>query len=323
MNQSDELCVVPAARLAPRPADEPPWLIEGLFSRGAVGVIGGAPKSMKSWLSLEMAVAVASGHPCLGHFETLTPGPALLYAAEDAPVDVRDRIAGLAEARGVDFASLDVGVIVEPSLRLDRPDHVRRLRATLSRHRPRLLILDPYVRLQSLDENNSTEVSMILATLRELSRSFETAVVLVHHARKSPADHSGQALRGSSDFHAWGDSNLYLRWRREELILSIEHRAAASPPPLALSLVADDGPVRLEVRDIALLEVNSKPLPERVLDALDGSTRRQEDLRTALRVRNQRITEVLRELERQGRIVRRPHGWARVDTVPEFRSLKP
>ena len=238
-----------------------------------------------------------------------------MYAAEDAPVDVRERLAGLAEARGADFASLNLGVIVEPSLRLDRPDHVKRLQATLGRHRPRLLVLDPYVRLQAVDENNSTDVSAILATLRELSRTFETAIVLVHHARKSPADQSGQALRGSSDFHAWGDSNLYLRWRRDELILSIEHRAAASPPPLALALIADDGPVRLEVRDRAPPEPDSKPLPERLLAALDGRPRRQDELRALLRVRNQRLTELLRELEHTRRIVRRPDGWALAETA--------
>ena len=39
---------------------------------------------------------------------------------------------------------------------------------------------------------------------------------------------AGQALRGSSEFHAWGDSNLYLRRVGEQLTLTVEHRAAAS-----------------------------------------------------------------------------------------------
>jgi hypothetical protein len=34
-------------------------------------------------------------------------------------------------------------------------------------------------------------------------------VLVVHHARKSAGRmRAGQALRGSSEFHAWGDSNL-------------------------------------------------------------------------------------------------------------------
>lgn len=43
--------------------DGPRWVIEHLWPDSAVGVIGGQPKSWKSWLGLELAVAVASGTP--------------------------------------------------------------------------------------------------------------------------------------------------------------------------------------------------------------------------------------------------------------------
>jgi hypothetical protein len=49
----------------------------------------------------------------------------------------------------------------------------------------------------------------VLAFLRELQRRHDIAVVLVHHDRKGAGTiRAGQALRGSSEFHAWGDSNL-------------------------------------------------------------------------------------------------------------------
>src|SRR6266850_4723027 len=98
MSGENELRVLRAAEIAPRSQDEPAWLIEGLWGAGAVGLIGGAPKSCKSWLSLEMALAVASGRPCLGRYEVPSPGPALLYAAEDAPLQVRERLEGLSRA---------------------------------------------------------------------------------------------------------------------------------------------------------------------------------------------------------------------------------
>lgn len=312
MSGESELRVVRAADLPPRPDDEPPWLIEGLWGRGAVGVIGGAPKACKSWLSLEMAVAVASGRPCLGRYEVLDPGAVLVYAAEDAPVQVRERLDGLSRVRGADFAVLEVDLILEPCLRIDRPEDLARLRRTLDNRRPRLLVLDPYVRLQRVDENNSTEVSAVLGALRELSRAFAVAIALVHHARKSPADHAGQALRGSSDFHAWGDSNLYMGRRGEDLVLSIEHRFALSPPPIGLRLTNGDSPARLEVRELQPTGGLHPTVSERVLEILDGVPKRQDELRSLLRVRNQVLTEVLHQLERQGRIHRLPEGWVRV-----------
>ena len=60
----------------------------------------------------------------------------------------------------------------------------------------------------------------ILGLLRDIQRRFETAVLLVHHARKSGATLPGQALRGSSELHARSDSNLYLRRRDRQILLT-------------------------------------------------------------------------------------------------------
>jgi hypothetical protein len=62
-------------------------------------------------------------------------------------------------------------------------------------------------------------------------------VLAFHHAKKGAGRaRAGQALRGSSEFHAWGDSNLYLRRDGDDLSLSVEHRAAPSiPSPTAAS----------------------------------------------------------------------------------------
>lgn len=309
MKVESELRVVRAAELLPRHPEQPRWLVDSLWGAAAVGMIGGAPKSGKTWLALEIAVAVASGRPCLGRFAVPQAGPVLVYAAEDAPEQIRERLEHLARARGADFPSLDVHLILEPSLRVDRTEHLQRLQLTLQRHRPMLLVLDPYVRLQRVDENDATQVSAILAALRQLSRSFQLALALVHHARKNPASQAGQALRGSSDFHAWGDSNLYLLRRRDQLLLSAEHRFAAATSPLELTLVADPGPVRLELRDGHPAPPEA-PLLERILTSLaTNDSYRQEDLRRLLRVRNQQLSDALRQLQLAGRIARAPQGW--------------
>ena len=72
----------------------------------------------------------------------------------------------------------------------------------------------------------------------------------MHHARKGAGKaRQGQALRGSSEFHAWGDSNLYLRRIDEALSLSVEHRAAPSTTGQLLTLRADGPRLALEVLD--------------------------------------------------------------------------
>jgi RecA-family ATPase len=66
--------------------------------------------------------------------------------------------------------------------------------------------------LHRLDENSAADISQLLGFLRELQRTHDTAIVLVHHASKKHRAQPGQALRGSSDLHAFGDSNACL-WR--------------------------------------------------------------------------------------------------------------
>ena len=73
------------------------------------------------------------------------------------------------------------------------------------------MVLDPLVRFHGVDENAAADITQNPASCAcDLQRRFEAAILLVHHSRKSGATGPGQALRGSSELHAWGDSNLYL-----------------------------------------------------------------------------------------------------------------
>jgi hypothetical protein len=237
----------------------------------------------------------------------------LLFAAEDALHIVRSRLEGIAQAAGVGFEQLAIHVITAPTVRIDLEADRRRLRDTVVRIRPRLLVLDPFVRLHRVDENMASEVAPLLAFLREIQRCHETAVVLVHHSRKGGHARAGQALRGSSDLHAWGDSNLYLRRLQDDrLLLSIEHRAAAGPPTLALELAVNGQAVALSAIDSDPRPAPHPPTPiDRVLEALADAptsmTRRA--LRHACRMRSATVGDALADLLSTGRIVEDDHGF--------------
>ena len=79
------LRVVRAAQVPEPSAEQPPWLIEPLWTSGAMVSSAVPPKSCKSGLALELAVAVGSGARCLGRFAVPHPGTVLVFAAEDAP----------------------------------------------------------------------------------------------------------------------------------------------------------------------------------------------------------------------------------------------
>ena len=310
------LPVRPAHELDVQPPERR-WLIEDLWAAEAVGIVGGEPKCCKSFLALDLAVAVASGAPCLRRFRPARTGRVLLFAAEDALHVVRARLAGIARAAGVAFETLDIQVITAPTVRLDLPEDQHRLRETVATLRPALLVLDPFVRLHRIDENAAAEVAPVLAYLRDLERHFHTAVLLVHHARKGAAHaRAGQALRGSSELHAWGDSNLYLRRRGDTLCLAIEHRAAPSRDGLVVELRAQGDALALHMVDGGVVGERD-PLPpslalgarieHTLAEAATPLTRRA--LRRVCRMRASTLGPVLARLVADGRVTRSPDGY--------------
>jgi AAA domain len=291
------------------------WLVSSLWARAAVGILGGAPKCCKSWLALDLAVSVASRTPALGRFAVEDPGPVLLYMAEDAAAVVKARLNGLCHHRGLRLDALPINVITAPSVRIDRRADQDRLARTVSRAAPRLLVLDPFVRLHRVDENDAGQVSAILGYLRALQRDLDVAVLVVHHARKNGGAQAGQSLRGSGDLHAWGDSNLYLRRTQGSLALTIEHRAAQAPDPLSLRLVAD---IECGGAHLALVDArdelvpNSNSLETMIVSALADAHEPlgRTALRDTLRVRNERLGDALALLASRGSIVRIGDRWA-------------
>jgi AAA domain len=307
---------LPVARAAD--LDEPDlerrWLVDQLWARAGVGILGGPPKCCKSWLGLEIVVSVSSGSPCLGAFDVAEAGGVLVYMAEDSLCVVKARLSSICRHRGLDLAGLPIDVITAPVIRLDLERDQDRLAETVRTLRPRLLLLDPFVRLHRIDENNAGDVSALLAYLRALQREHDLAIVVTHHARKNgpTGAQAGQGLRGSGDLHAWGDSNLYLRRSRDALVLTVEHRAAAAPAPISIALVGDDDHAHLEIID-GVDDDGCADLDAAVLAALTKAPLSRTALRAAIRVRNERLGHALDQLARAGRVVRDGDRWARGD----------
>jgi RecA-family ATPase len=304
----------PVVRLAEVSPDlgRPRWLVHSLWAASGVGLLGGQPKAGKTWLALDIAVSVASATPCLGAFPVEEPGPVLLYLAEDSAANARERVAGLCRHRGVALDGLDLMLLSTPVLRLDQGDDLARLEATVAAVRPRLLVLDPFVRVHSVDENSATEVARLLSGLTALKRSFDLAVLVVHHVRKNGAGHPGQALRGSGDLRAWGDSNLFLRARGDSLELQAEHRTAPAMDPVALTLASGPGgAAHLELVASDHPDAPSPSLTGRVVALLRVAA--QPMTRTAIRhdlqVNNQRLGDALADLQASRTLQRDQRGW--------------
>jgi hypothetical protein len=292
------------------------WLVDELFAHSSVGLLGGPPKAFKTWVAAELALAVATGTPAFGRFAVPDPGTVLFFGAEDPPPDLRTRFDGIARARHLDLAKVPLLLLDVAQLRLDDDAHLDRLHKTVALHSPRLLVLDPFVRLVAgLDENSARDVSAVLGALRTLQRERDVTILLVHHMRKSPAAHPAQQLRGSGDFSAWLDSGLYLTRDGDDRVLVVEHRSAPAPPPFRLRLVPGDTP-HLAIQDSNTTDTiaDVDPLQVRALERLRAASRPQsaQALRDGLRVRKADLLAALHALARRGVVAKTTDGWTLV-----------
>jgi hypothetical protein len=291
------------------------WLINGFWGMEEVGIIGGCPKSYKSWLALEMALSVSSGQDFLSHFVVPESGSCLCYFAEDSMRSVFSRLYGLCKSRQIEKTNLPLFFIDTPTLRLDIESDQQRLISTIEKTKPVLLILDPLVRLHTADENNASEMAFLLSFLRRLQKEYKLSIVLTHHMSKQKRERGGLSLRGSSDLHAFGDTNAYLFKHNEHIYVELEHRDFPAPEHhLYLKLNTETHPHLCLVEDGMNSDesaVEKASIPTKILEFLSQKQLPQtgKDIREKLSVRNSTLIIHLKQLENEGKIIKRSQGW--------------
>jgi hypothetical protein len=295
------------------------WLVEHLWQRSGTGIVGGTAKGAKTWLCLDLALSIASNTPMLDRFAIHRPGGVLFVSAEGGQAYLKQRLNSLCAHRGLKLDALPHRLdIISTAIRIDTPEGLGRLVATIEAVRPVLLVLDPLVRLHRIDENSASSVSGLLSSLTELQQRHDLAIVVAHHSTKQGArrsDMGGQDFRGSSDFHAWGDSNIFVRKKDGRFIIAAEHRAAPSSEKWTLEATTDDNP-RLRVVDDDGEEPASRErlsddnrIKNEALGLVRAGDKASADLRKAITGSNERIGAAVRELEAEGLIVKKGRRW--------------
>lgn len=242
---------MPVVRLADMPEPGPTeWLIQGLWTRNAFGIVGALPKSYKSFFTLQMAVSVSTGRSLFGRYPVPREamGRALIFNAEGGTRAIRRRLGAMCRALEVPIGDVDIEAIDIGVLRLDDPAQWARLVATVEDRRPSLLILDPMRELHGLDENDSAVAASLLGPLRALGLRLSCSVVVVHHMAKPPAQKGGNArrlaeqLRGSGAYAGAIDCGLFLAASGGEgadkrVAVEVMHRDAQGTDPFDLRLL--------------------------------------------------------------------------------------
>jgi hypothetical protein len=172
------------------------WAVPDLITEGLT-ILAGRPKTGKSWLALNLGVAVAGGGVALGKYQ-VEKGEVLFLALEDGPRRLKERLAKI-----VPFGELPGGLIFAtvgdfPPL---HKGGVEALDSWLKEHPgARLVVIDTLARVKPARKGNQDAYdhdTAIVAGLQRLSIEHQVALVVIHHTRKNIGDDFLEEVSGT------------------------------------------------------------------------------------------------------------------------------
>jgi hypothetical protein len=167
------------------------YLIDGILVKGQPGVIAGPKKCLKTNLSVDLTVSLATGEPFLGRFPVSRPVRVGLMSGESGPATMQETARRVASSKGWSIRTCQNARWSFDVPQLDNFLHIQALRSLVEEHQLEVLILDPtYLMLTSLGDNagNLFAVGALLKVIGDLAHQTGCTPILCHHLKKSVSD---------------------------------------------------------------------------------------------------------------------------------------
>jgi hypothetical protein len=166
-----------AADLLAATYEEPRWVVPDLLPEGLC-IFAARPKAGKSWMALQLAIAVATGGRFFGH--ELEQGPVLYLALEDGDRRLAKRLAALECPRNVEGICFQFGI---PPIGRGGVEYLSALVEEVS---PVLVVVDTISRALevTIDQDRNAGMTAALGPLQQMALDRHLACMLVDHLRK-------------------------------------------------------------------------------------------------------------------------------------------
>jgi len=188
----------------------------GILPAGGKAILGGVPKSNKSWIALNIGLDIALGRDLFGaRYANGTPvfpvpeAARVLYLEQEiGEHTLQRRLQTLMIGKVPDGNLEEVEFFVKTKdmkMRMDNEEGIAAILAEVESVMPRLLILDPLAKFHLMGENSAQEMGAVLRFGDVLCERFGTALLYVHHTSKPNEEYprrGGDRLRGSSAIFA-------------------------------------------------------------------------------------------------------------------------
>ncbi len=215
-------------------------VVENLLREGETLNIVAPSKTGKSWLTLDFAIAVATGNPWLDRYETVA-GDVLIIDNELHPETSANRIPKVAQARGIAMERIRNHIFVENLRgRLQDIFGLEPYFAVIPPRRYKIIILDAFYRFMPVggDENDNGTMANIYNVIDRYAALLGCCFVMIHHSTKG--NQSGKSVTdvgaGAGAQSRAADAHLVLRPHEEPgvVVLDAAVRSWAPIEPVCL-----------------------------------------------------------------------------------------
>ena len=208
------------------------WIVDRVLPMNSLSIWYGAPGVMKSLILADLAVCVAAGRPWLadrkrdgGHLTTA--GPVLWLDFDNGARRTHERFAALAAAHKVSTsAPLHYVSMPEPGFDAGDTESCAALAQRIVNLNAQLVIVDNLGVIIGNADENSAERQRPMQGLRWLTEATGTAIVVLHHQRKTSnapgagGGRTGDGLRGHGSIEAKLDYAVMVSREDDNLTLT-------------------------------------------------------------------------------------------------------
>jgi RecA-family ATPase len=198
------------------------WILPDLVPEGATLVVS-RPKLGKSWLVLDIAIAVTASRFTLGTLKP-NPGAALYLALEDGRRRLQRRMAKLMPTFSSDWPTF-----LEFATEWPRADQggLRNIEAWIESHpNARLIVIDTLAqfRPKTNGKANYADDYTVISDLQKLAGKYNVGIIIVHHDRKGEADDVFDTVSGTLGLTGAADTILVMKRQAGTVTMSVRGR---------------------------------------------------------------------------------------------------
>ncbi len=207
-NAAHRATVITSFELMDKVFPEPTWAVPGIIPEGLT-IMSGKPKTGKSWLALNIAVAASLGGNVLGEIK-VDKLPVLYLALEDTPRRLQNRLNHIEALPSKDLVL---------ATRWDNgKDGLKKLINWIKEYtETKLVIIDTLAKFRGISHSNGTQYEIdyqAVNGIKQFSDELGFSVILLHHTRKMASDDYLEEVSGTMGITGAADTVLVLKRSR-------------------------------------------------------------------------------------------------------------